>query len=421
MKITVRNLGIISQAEIDIKPLTILVGPNNAGKTWLAYLLGGFLGGPAQQTYVDKYADGELLEQEIFLDAIVNDILGSGIASLNMVEFVDKESERYLNLVGSLIPEWIAPFLGTARADFDQLGVSVALTGSKKEIQQRILKLALQGELGFGQDKNTALLTAKKPENILNRPLKIWRDFSYRARMLLSLKIRSPFISWIKGLRRISLERMVIFTGIRLAIFLRKLSGFIHNFWTIQRLPANAKSRGRVEEIGMPFNTLLLQGLMHGTSVEENGVHVIAHEQKGEKVLVFRLDTRDKSTAKALQLSGGICDYLFLLSKETLTANSAKTYQRTLCLVELKGEDIEHATKQIINTYKHLNTILKNDSSCFTFLKNITWKAYICSNRRAPIVTNRTCIDSLLKTFGQKKHFDLSHDGDKNFNSVLRA
>jgi predicted ATPase len=39
MKVTVRNLGVIKEAEVDLKPLTIFVGPNNAGKTWLAYTL----------------------------------------------------------------------------------------------------------------------------------------------------------------------------------------------------------------------------------------------------------------------------------------------------------------------------------------------------------------------------------------------
>jgi predicted ATPase len=43
MKVTVRNLGVIKEAEVDLKPLTIFVGPNNAGKTWLAYALTGVL------------------------------------------------------------------------------------------------------------------------------------------------------------------------------------------------------------------------------------------------------------------------------------------------------------------------------------------------------------------------------------------
>jgi len=173
----------------------------------------------------------------------------------------------------------------------------------------------------------------------------------------------------------------------------------------------------------MPFNTLFLHGFIHGTSVEENGVRVTAHEQKGEKILIFRLDTQDKSIRNALGFSGksGICDYLFVLSKETLGAQGAKEYKRTFCLVELKGKQIEHATDQIVDTYNHLNYILKQEDSCSRFLRNITWKSYICYNSRSPINANKSCSERLLKIFHHQKNFDMSRDGDKRFNDVLRA
>lgn len=44
MKVKVCNLGPLKEAEIELKPLMVLIGPNNAGKTWLAYLLSGILG-----------------------------------------------------------------------------------------------------------------------------------------------------------------------------------------------------------------------------------------------------------------------------------------------------------------------------------------------------------------------------------------
>ena len=44
MKVTIQKLGMIRKAEIDLRPFTIFIGPNNAGKTWLAYTLAGIFG-----------------------------------------------------------------------------------------------------------------------------------------------------------------------------------------------------------------------------------------------------------------------------------------------------------------------------------------------------------------------------------------
>jgi predicted ATPase len=39
MKINLRNLGVINNASIDLKPLTVFIGDNGTGKTWAAYQL----------------------------------------------------------------------------------------------------------------------------------------------------------------------------------------------------------------------------------------------------------------------------------------------------------------------------------------------------------------------------------------------
>lgn len=181
----------------------------------------------------------------------------------------------------------------------------------------------------------------------------------------------------------------------------------------------------------MPFNTLLLRGLIHGNSVKEKGVSVTAHPLPGEKILVFKLDaktkkqnriTKESNIATALQLSGSICDYLFLLSQEVGKDSDGEIiYQRTLCLVELKGGNVEHATEQIINTYEHLNNMLKNDHMCQYFYKSVIWKAFICVNENSSITMTKESIDALNKAFGNKKHFRVHRDGDEEFNKVLRA
>ena len=41
MIIEVENLGPIKRGKIELKPLTVFIGPNNTGKTYLAYLIAG--------------------------------------------------------------------------------------------------------------------------------------------------------------------------------------------------------------------------------------------------------------------------------------------------------------------------------------------------------------------------------------------
>ena len=43
MKIKIANLGLIDEAEIHVKDLTIVCGENNTGKTYVTYALYGFL------------------------------------------------------------------------------------------------------------------------------------------------------------------------------------------------------------------------------------------------------------------------------------------------------------------------------------------------------------------------------------------
>ncbi|TMC17670.1 MAG: hypothetical protein E6J34_18270 [Chloroflexi bacterium] len=55
MKVTISHLGAISEANIDLKPLTIFVGPNNAGKTWLAYTLASLFGPFGYKNCYEEY------------------------------------------------------------------------------------------------------------------------------------------------------------------------------------------------------------------------------------------------------------------------------------------------------------------------------------------------------------------------------
>jgi len=85
MKIEICNLNDISRAEIDLRPLTIFIGPNNMGKTWIAYILSGIFGLRGWEEYSQAYARGQLPKSYPSLDAAIEDVLAKGNATIDLL------------------------------------------------------------------------------------------------------------------------------------------------------------------------------------------------------------------------------------------------------------------------------------------------------------------------------------------------
>ncbi len=77
MRITVRNLGVLKEATIDLKPLTVFIGPNNSGKTWLAYALAGILGNYGLGQYVQAYLEDSVPSIKE-LDQAIDQVIAKG-------------------------------------------------------------------------------------------------------------------------------------------------------------------------------------------------------------------------------------------------------------------------------------------------------------------------------------------------------
>jgi hypothetical protein len=104
MKIHIQNLGLIKETEVDIKPLTILVGPNNAGTTWLAYAVASIFGPWGLMNYLQECEAEEVVKQFKLLDQVVRQVLATGTASFDLVEFADKYGEHYFNSMHAMYP-----------------------------------------------------------------------------------------------------------------------------------------------------------------------------------------------------------------------------------------------------------------------------------------------------------------------------
>jgi predicted ATP-dependent endonuclease of OLD family len=144
MKVTIQNLGIIQKAEIDLKPLTVLIGPNNAGKTWLAYTIAGIFGSHGRREYAQAYLEEKLLEKYTLLDNAVEKVLKDGSATINLVEFAEQYGESYFQHVADYAQEWMSDFMSTQLAVFDTMKVSVELAEVKAAFIEQVKQSAVQ-------------------------------------------------------------------------------------------------------------------------------------------------------------------------------------------------------------------------------------------------------------------------------------
>jgi len=168
MKITVHNLGVIKKAEIDLKPLTILVGPNNAGKTWLAYTLAGILGAYGFNQYMSAYLEERVPKAFPPLESAIEQILNEGNATVDLHAFADHYGETYFNNVALLAKQWMYSYFNTDSISFADLEVSIDLAEGKQRLSERVLQASLRNEVSIGQRRQGALLSLLKKEGERN-------------------------------------------------------------------------------------------------------------------------------------------------------------------------------------------------------------------------------------------------------------
>ena len=128
----------------------------------------------------------------------------------------------------------------------------------------------------------------------------------------------------------------------------------------------------------MPFNFLLANHLLSGTSSKESRVNVSIKPENGETILFFRLDSdgnRQLRKCLAIGDTGIICDLLIY----HFSINNKKP---KICLVEQKGKDISHAVKQIENVYDAFRKNLNAQSNIFD---EFSWGAFIQTNKQCSV------------------------------------
>lgn len=161
MKITIRNLGIIKEAKIDLKPLTIFVGPNNTGKTWTAYAIANVFSSYSFSRYIDAYVRGDIPNIYQSLDDAVKQVTKSGVAAIDLVQFVNDYGETYFNDIAHFTQQLMPGFLGTDLASFETLDIAIDFNDIKAHVLEYILNASLRRDIG-GSQIGKPLVTIRK-------------------------------------------------------------------------------------------------------------------------------------------------------------------------------------------------------------------------------------------------------------------
>src|SRR5260221_557613 len=143
MKIEICNLNDISRAEIDLRPLTIFIGTNNMGKTWIAYILSGIFGSRGWEEYSQAYARGQLPKSYPSLDAAIEDVLAKGNATIDLYKLAEEYGEIYFQNVADYARNWMNDYMETQLANFSNMKVSINLAEIKAVFLEQVEKYPL--------------------------------------------------------------------------------------------------------------------------------------------------------------------------------------------------------------------------------------------------------------------------------------
>ncbi|NUG13418.1 AAA family ATPase, partial [Acinetobacter seifertii] len=92
MKLQLKNLGALQNVVLEPKPLTIICGKNNSGKTYAMYSL---------WSLVELSFNVEFSQTEQF----VNLIQSSGELDLNLPEFFEKNLQDMITSINTILPD----------------------------------------------------------------------------------------------------------------------------------------------------------------------------------------------------------------------------------------------------------------------------------------------------------------------------
>jgi ABC-type lipopolysaccharide export system ATPase subunit len=163
MKIRFANLGNLKSGEIDLKPLTVCIGPNNTGKTYSAYCIYGIL----DPAIVPFYADHTDLN---LFDEFINELTERGYVEVDLEKIIKNYTNLILNdLCRVFVEEAIYKFMQTSKKMiFDNTKIVVALSDDDLNFMlNNLVDFEIRKGFSVTEDKELIVTEKKKNEKIL--------------------------------------------------------------------------------------------------------------------------------------------------------------------------------------------------------------------------------------------------------------
>ncbi|HOV47427.1 MAG TPA: AAA family ATPase [Anaerolineae bacterium] len=149
MKIRIRNLGPVIQAEIAVRPLTIFVGPGNTGKTWTANAIANLLGlfGYGWLEYLNAFREQRTAETYPVIEATIEALSTKGHAQVDLLAFAQNYGVRYFGGIAKRAQDWLPAVIGAPGAHFQHTGLSIA-DGDDAETWHKVAELKIKDQVG---------------------------------------------------------------------------------------------------------------------------------------------------------------------------------------------------------------------------------------------------------------------------------
>ena len=194
MKITVKNLGILKQAEFEVGDLTIICGANNTGKTYATYALYGFL-----TFWNEAFSYNYINEDDL------NKLMTQGKLSIE-INAIKKISQTIIDDACNEYSKNLPMVFGSGKKSFSDTSFNILLeTVDFDIIDQKILTKSPDGRVlcemikARNETKLTIGITASSAEiNVLNKNwflYQINRNIQY---ILYGNNFPAPFIASIE-------------------------------------------------------------------------------------------------------------------------------------------------------------------------------------------------------------------------------